>query len=92
MKVFEYNFGGRAVRISLSEQQGTIVAVEEDGQKYEPSEAEMPLYAGLISLALAQYDCEEVHDEEPSVLTFKAQPTAWNDPALQFTQDSFSNR
>ena len=43
MKVFEYNFGGRAVRISLSEQQGTIVAVEEDGQKYQPSEAEMPL-------------------------------------------------
>ena len=92
MKVFEYNFGGRAVRISLSEQQGTIVAVEEDGQKYQPSESEMPLYAGLISLALAKYDCEEVHDEEPSVLTFKAQPTAWNDPALQFTQDSFSNR
>ena len=90
MKVFQYNFGGRAVRISLSEQQGTIVAVEEDGASYQPTEAEMPLYAGLISLA--QYDCEEVHDDEPSVLTFKAQPTVWNDPALQFTQDSFSNR
>ena len=92
MKVFQYNFGGRTVRISLSEHRGTIVSVEEDGASYHPTEAEMPIYAGLISLALAQYECEEVHDDEPSVLTFKAQPTVWNDPALQFTQDSFSNR
>lgn len=92
MKIFQYNFGGRTVRISLSEQQGTIVAVEEEGASYQPTAAEMPLYAGLISLALAQYECEEVHDDECGVLTLKAQPSAWNDPALQFTQDSFSNR
>ena len=52
----------------------------------------MPIYAGLISLALAQYECEEVHDEEHDVLTFTNQNFAWNNPALQFTQDPFSNR
>ena len=92
MKIFQYNFGGRTVRISLSEHRGTIVSVEEDGASYHPTEAEIPIYAGLISLALAQYECEEVHDEEHDVLTLTNQNFAWNNPALQFTQDPFSNR
>ena len=44
----------------------------------------MPIYAGLISLALAQYECEEVHDEETEVITLNAAHTRWNDPTRQF--------
>ena len=49
-----------------------------------PSDERMPIYAGLISLALAQYECEEVHDEEAEVITLNAAHTRWNDPTRQF--------
>lgn len=51
---------------------------------FVPSDERMPIYAGLICLALAQYDCEEVHDEETEVITLNAVPTRWNDPTRQF--------
>ena len=81
MKTFHYNFGGRDVRITFNERRGTVAAVEEDGVPFVPSDERMPIYAGLISLALAQYECEEVHDE---VITLNAAHTRWNDPTRQF--------
>ena len=56
MKTFHYNFGGRDVRITVNERRGTVAAVEEDGVPFVPSDERMPIYAGLICLALAQYD------------------------------------
>ena len=84
MKTFHYNFGGRDVRITFNERRGTVAAVEEDGVPFVPSDERMPIYAGLICLALAQYDCEEVHDEETEEITLNAVPTRWNDPTRQF--------
>ena len=84
MKTFHYNFGGRDVRITFNERRGTVAAVEEDGVPFVPSDERMPIYAGLISLALAQYECEAVHDEEPEVITLNAAHTRWNDPTRQF--------
>ena len=84
MKTFHYNLGGRDVRITFNERRGTVAAVEEDGVPFVPSDERMPIYAGLISLALAQYECEEVHDEETEVITLNAAHTRWNDPTRQF--------
>ena len=84
MKTFHYNFGGRDVRITFNERRGTVAAVEEDGAPLVPSDERTPIYAGLICLALAQYDCQEVHDEETEVITLNAVPTRWNDPTRQF--------
>lgn len=92
MKTFEYNFGGKAVRITLNERRGTIAAVEEEGQPFVPADERMPIYAGLISLALAQYDIEEVHDEETEVITLDHKRTPWNSPMRQFNNDSYNNR
>ena len=92
MKTFEYNFGGRAVRITFNERRGTIAAVEEEGAPFVPAPERMPIYAGLISLALAQYDIEEVHDEENEVITLDHKRTSWNNPTRQFNNDSNLNR
>ncbi len=92
MKTFEYNFGGRAVRITFNERRGTVAAVEEDGMPFVPTAERMPIYAGLISLALAQYEVEEVHDEETEVITLDYKSTPWNDPMRQFNNDSYLNR
>ena len=52
----------------------------------------MPIYAGLIILSLAQYDIEEVHDEETEVITLDHKRTSWNNPTRQFNNDSYLNR
>lgn len=92
MKTFEYNFGGRVVRITFNERRGTVAAVEEEGEAFVPAAERMPIYAGLISLALAQYEIEEVHDEETEVITLDQQRTSWNNPTRQFNNDSYLNR
>ncbi|MCF0235876.1 MAG: hypothetical protein HUK09_04040 [Bacteroidaceae bacterium] len=92
MKTFEYNFGGKAVRITFNERRGTVAAVEEEGQPFAPAPERMPFYAALISLALAQYEVEEVHDEETNVITFEHQRTAWNNPTRLFNNDSHLKR
>lgn len=93
MKTFEYNFGGRAVRITFNERRGIVAAVEEEGEAFVPAAERMPIYAGLISLALAQYDIEEVHDEETEVITLDHHKrTSWNNPTRQFNNDSYLNR
>lgn len=93
MKTFEYNFGGRAVRITFNERRGIVAAVEEEGEAFVPATERMPIYAGLISLALAQYEIEEVHDEETEVITLDHHKrTSWNNPTRQFNNDSYLNR
>lgn len=84
MKTFHYHFGGRDVRITFNERRGIVASVVEDGVPFVPSEERMPIYAGLICLALAQYDCEEVHDEETEIITLSPKRTSWNDPTRQF--------
>ena len=42
MKTFEYNFGGRAVRITFNERRGTIAAVEEEGAPFVPAPERLP--------------------------------------------------
>lgn len=92
MKTFEYNFGGKAIRITFNERRGTIALVEEDGEAFVPCADRMPIYAGVISLALAQYEIEEVHDEEAEVITLDRQRTPWNNPTRHFNNDSYLNR
>jgi len=92
MKTFEYNFGGRAVRITFNERRGIVASVEEEGKPFVPAEEQMPIYAGLISLALAQYDIEEVHDEETEIITLDRARTAWNKPTRQFNNGSLPKR
>lgn len=87
MKTFQFNVGDRALRITFNERRGTVAAVEIDGEPFHPTDERMPIYAGVISLALAQYEIEEVHDEETEVLTLSsAWRTAWNNPTRQFNQ------
>ena len=63
---------------------GNVAAVTADGMPLEPTSQEMAVYAGVIALALAQYEVEDVHDEEPASITLKRKDTAWNDPSRQF--------
>ncbi|RRD79764.1 hypothetical protein EII14_05560 [Alloprevotella sp. OH1205_COT-284] len=92
MKTFEYNFGGKTVRITFNERRGIVTAVEEDGRPFTPCEDRMPIYAGLICLALAQYEIEEVHDDETEIITLDHKRTPWNNPTRQFNNDSYFNR
>lgn len=84
MKHIKYNIGGKEVCISISHA-GNVAAVTADGAPLEPTAREMAVYAGVIALALAQYEVEDVHDDgEPAEITLKRRPTPWNDPARQF--------
>ena len=80
------------MRITFNERRGIVAAVEEEGEAFVPAAERMPIYAGLISLALAQYDIEEVHDEETEVITLDHKRTSWNNPTRQFNNDSYLNR
>ena len=51
-----------------------------------PTEAEMPAYAAVISLALLAYDVEVVHDDEPGIITVEHHRTGWNSPSALMTQ------
>ncbi len=83
MKQIKYNIGGKEVCISISNA-GNVAAVTADGMELEPTSEEMAVYAGVIALALAQYEVEEVHDDEPVGITLQRKRTAWNDPSRQF--------
>lgn len=83
MKQLRYTIAGKEVLISISNS-GNVASVTADGRQLEPTAEEMAVYAGVISLALAQYEVEEVHDEETSVITLKGGKTPWNDPSRQF--------
>ncbi len=83
MKDIRYHIGGKEVCISISNT-GNVAAVTADGMQLEPTSQEMTVYAAVIALALAQYEVEEVHDEEPVSITLKRKETAWNDPSRQF--------
>ena len=87
MKQLKYNIAGKEVLISISNS-GNVASVSADGQPLEPTAGEMAVYAGVIALALAQYEVEEVHDEETSVITLKHSVTPWNDPARQFNHSN----
>lgn len=87
MKQLKYNIAGKEVLISISNS-GNVASVSADGQPLEPTAEEMAVYAGVIALALAQYEVEEVHDEETSVITLKHSVTPWNDPARQFNHSN----
>ena len=80
MKTLKYPVGGQEFCITLNNA-GRVVAAE----GAEPTAEEMAVYAGVISLALAQYEVEDVHDEEPvNTITIQRKATAWNDPSRQF--------
>lgn len=87
MKQLKYNIAGKEVLISISNS-GNVASVSADGKSLEPTAEEMAVYAGVIALALAQYEVEEVHDEETSVITLKHSVTPWNDPARQFNHSN----
>ena len=87
MKQLKYNIAGKEVLISISSS-GNVASVSADGKSLEPTAEEMAVYAGVIALALAQYEVEEVHDEETSVITLKHSVTPWNDPARQFNHSN----
>ena len=57
--------------ITLDEKRGSIRAIEANGKPLEPTAEEMPIIAGVISLALLTYETEVVHDEETDVITFQ---------------------
>ena len=83
MKQIKHHIGSKEVCISISNK-GNVAAVTADGLQLEPTSQEMTVYAAVIALALAQYEVEEVHDEEPASITLKRKGTAWNDPSRQF--------
>ena len=87
MKQLKYTIAGKEVLISISNS-GNVASVSADGKSLEPTAEEMAVYAGVIALALAQYEVEEVHDEETSVITLKHSVTPWNDPARQFNHSN----
>ena len=87
MKQLKYTIAGKEVLISISNS-GNVASVSADGQPLEPTAGEMAVYAGVIALALAQYEVEEVHDEETSVITLRHSVTPWNDPARQFNHSN----
>ena len=84
MKTFLYTIDGKQLSIRLDEKQGTIAELLLDGQHPMPTEAEMPAYAAVISLALLAYDV--VHDEEPGIITVEHHRTGWNSPSALMTQ------
>ena len=86
MKTFKYSLGDRELTIRLDEKQGTIAELLLDGQHPMPTEAEMPAYAAVISLALLAYDVEVVHDDEPGIITVEHHRTGWNSPSALMTQ------
>ena len=64
MKKLAYTVGGKQLVITLDEKRGSIRAIEANGKPLEPTAEEMPIIAGVISLALLTYETEVVHDEE----------------------------
>ena len=86
MKTFHYTIDGKQLSIRLDEKQGTIAELLLDGQHPLPTEAEMPAYAAVISLALLAYDVEVVHDDEPGIITVEHHRTGWNSPSALMTQ------
>ena len=86
MKTFLYTIDGKQLSIRLDEKQGTIAELLLDGQHPMPTEAEMPAYAAVISLALLAYDVEVVHDDEPGIITVEHHRTGWNNPSALMTQ------
>ena len=86
MKTSHYTIDGKQLSIRLDEKQGTIAELLLDGQHPMPTEAEMPAYAAVISLALLAYDVEVVHDDEPGIITVEHHRTGWNNPSALMTQ------
>ena len=83
MKKLTYTVGGKQLVITLDEKRGSIRAIEANGKPLEPTAEEMPIIAGVISLALLTYETEVVHDEETDVITLQRHCTPWNSPARQ---------
>ncbi len=83
MKKLAYTVGGKQLVITLDEKRGSIRAIEANGKPLEPTPEEMPIIAGVISLALLTYETEVVHDEETDVITLQRHCTLWNSPARQ---------
>lgn len=83
MKSFQYILGDKKITISLGEKQGTISEVLVNGDIYQPSPKEMPAYAAAISLALIEYEVEDIHDSETNCITIERYVSPWNNPAKQ---------
>ncbi|MBP3228446.1 MAG: hypothetical protein J6M53_06690 [Bacteroidaceae bacterium] len=84
MKTLRYRVGSHDFRITLRETDGSVVSVTTDGQPHRPPQDAMPRYAAAISLALLQYEVEEVHDDEPQAITITHNGGTWNTPAEMF--------
>lgn len=82
MKIFKYNLDGRELVIRLDEKHGTVADLLVDGSHPCPAEADMPVYAAVIALALIEYEVAVVHDEEPGVITLAPQSTGWSHPSV----------
>ncbi|MBQ8227252.1 MAG: hypothetical protein IJZ92_07465 [Bacteroidaceae bacterium] len=81
MKTFKYTIDGKELSIRLDEKLGTIADIAIDGSHPEVTEAEMPIYAAVIALALIEREVEVVHDDEPGVITLAPQSNVWATPA-----------
>ncbi len=86
MKTIRYKVGEHDFRITISEKTGNVVNVTTDGKPHHPAADVMPRYAAAISLALLQYEVEEVHDDEETSITITSGGSAWNDPAEMFNK------
>lgn len=86
MRTYNYNIGGKAVSIRFDEKQGTVASIQADGEAPAVSEADMPAYAAVISLALLEDEVEVVHDDEADVITLSEHRTLWADPNDAMTE------
>lgn len=81
MKTFKYHIDGREICVRLDEKQGTVADFLLDGRHPAVPEADMPVFAAVIALALIEHEVEIVHDEESGVITLDQTPTRWNNLA-----------
>ncbi|MBR1387869.1 MAG: hypothetical protein IJ553_05655 [Alloprevotella sp.] len=96
MKRITYHIDGHEVCITLSGTEARVSEVVVDGQMPTVSPADMPAYVAAASLALLQYEVEEVHDEEADVLTIGRKKSPWSNPtelmqALPEVSDALTN-
>ena len=81
MKTFKYHIDGREICVRLDEKQGTVADFLLDGRHPAVPEADMPVYAAVITLALIEHEVEIVHDEEPGVITLAPSTSVWGNVA-----------
>lgn len=84
MKTFIFNIGGKLLRITINDFNGSLSKLTIDGVAPELSGEEMAHYVAVISLALIEEEQIEVHDDETDVITLEKNRSHWGDPSDMF--------